>query len=218
MDAVMVDYAGLKRDPRWQRIVQMMADFPLQRLTTVDEKFAFYINGYNILAINMVISNWPVFTLKSLGTVWRPVWMHEAGVLGGKTLTLRFLEHDILRKMGDPRIHFAINCASMSCPDLRTEPYTAVKLYKQLDDQTRKFLTQTNKGILVNGTDIYLSSIFKWFEEDFKTYGGIDGFVYRYRSDLPENVRFQGSLPYNWKVNAKLSHRERLKALASNDW
>lgn len=218
MDATLVNYTALKKDKRWPELIRMLAEFPKTDLETKAEKMAFYINGYNILSINMVISNWPVIRLKSLGSMLRPVWTHHAGVLAGEKVTLRRLEHGILRKMGDPRIHVAVNCASMSCPDLRPEPYTAGNLDAQLDDQAVKFLAQKNKGILIDNNSVYLSSIFDWFEDDFVVVGGVESFVRKYRTDLPKGARFKGVLPYNWNINANLSPKERKKALAAFDW
>ena len=118
------------------------------------------------------------------------------------------VEHKILRKMGDPRIHVAIVCASVSCPDIRTEAYTAERLNDQLDDHSRKFLANMGKGLRVDEKKkrIYLSSIFKWFEEDFVSQGGVISFVSKYVSpDRKKNLQDFGSnlkyLDYNWDLN-----------------
>lgn len=140
MDANMVDYGAHKDDPRWHYLLAYIAAYPKSALTTREDKLAFYLNGYNILSINMVVRHWPIRRLKSLGSMLRPVWTHRAGILAGDEVTLRHLEHGILRKLGDPRVHMAINCGSMSCPDLRHEPYTAARLDAQLNDQVVKFL------------------------------------------------------------------------------
>lgn len=219
MQANLVNYSGLKRDPRWPDLIAAQAAFPKTELETPAEKMAFYLNGYNILSINLVLANWPLTRLKSLGSLLRPVWTHPAGVLAGEAVTLRHLEHGILRKMGDPRIHVAINCASMSCPDLRAEPYTAKDIDKQLDDQAERFLQQKNKGIIIDENNkVYLSSIFIWFKKDFEKVGGIESFVRKYRPGLPEKIHLEGAIPYNWNINADLSHKERRQALAAFDW
>ncbi len=102
--------------------------------------------------------------------------------------------------MGEPRIHLAIVCASVSCPDLRNEPYTAVKLESQLDDQVQQFLNNQGKGLKIENKVIRLSKIFDWFEEDFDGNGGIAGFIKKYRPDLPE-LRIKANIPYDWSVN-----------------
>ena len=103
------------------------------------------------------------------------------GVVAGKKRTLNEIEHEILRKMGEPRIHVAIVCASVSCPDLRAEAYTVEKLDSQLDDQLTLFLANPKKGLHIDKKGyLYMSSIFKWFAEDFETKGGVRKFLAPY--------------------------------------
>ncbi len=103
--------------------------------------------------------------------------------------------------MGDPRIHLAIVCASISCPDLRNEPYTAAKLNEQLDYQSRQFLNNEGKGLKIEKKAIRLSKIFDWFKGDFKASGGVMTFIKRYRTDLPA-LKIEANMPYDWTVNA----------------
>ena len=210
MQAMMVDYPALSDDPEWALLIQALAVFPLADLSTQDQKKAFYLNAYNILAMNMVQQHWPLRTLRSLGSILAPVWAQDAGVVGGENVTLRALEDDVLRAMGDPRVHMAINCASMSCPDLRHEPYVSSRLDKQLDDQSVRFLNQNNKGIILNKADnvLHLSSVFDWFEGDFEAYGGVEAFVRRYRPELSSDLTLMADIPYDWRVNGTLSGRD----------
>lgn len=203
----LVDYPALSRDNRWSRLVELVAHYPQARLASHGQRKAFYLNAYNILAIDMVLENWPLRSLRSVGSLMNPVWKHEAGVVAGQTVTLSYLEHEVLRALGDPRVHMAINCASLSCPDLRHQPYQAALIDQQLDDQVTRFLAQKHKGILIDTDDraIRLSSIFNWFEEDFESAGGVEQFVRRYRPELPEAFTVTADLPYNWGVNGKLS-------------
>jgi len=203
----LVDYPALSGDDRWPRLVESVASYPAGHLSSNSQRKAFYLNAYNILAIDMVLDNWPLRSLRSVGSLVNPVWRHDAGVVAGEEVTLSYLEHEILRAMGDPRVHMAINCASLSCPDLRHEPYQAELIDQQLDDQVARFLAQEQKGILINPEEreVRLSSIFDWFEEDFESAGGVEQFVRRYRSDLPETYAVKADLPYNWGVNGKLS-------------
>ncbi|EAZ99436.1 hypothetical protein MELB17_19996 [Marinobacter sp. ELB17] len=216
MQARMVDYSALSGDPEWAALVQALAEFPIAGLHTQDQKKAFYLNAYNILSMNMVQQHWPLHTLRSLGSMLDPVWAHNAGVVGGENVTLRALENDVLRAMGDPRVHMAINCASMSCPDLRHEPYVSSRLDRQLDDQSVQFLKQDNKGIILNKTDnvLHLSSIFDWFESDFEPYGGVEAFVRHYRPELAKDLILAPDIPYDWRVNGTLNGRDlsRLRA------
>lgn len=218
LPAKMVDYRSLADDERWDTLIDMLAEFPVNVLETADEKKAFYLNVYNILAMDMVTNNWPIRSLRNLGSVFRPVWTHEAGVVGGEPVTLRYLEHGVLRATGDPRIHMAINCASMSCPDLRNEPYKAEILDQQLNDQVTHFLAQENKGLTLDPDNkvVLASSIFDWFEEDFESEGGIAAFIRKYRDDIPESWDISADIPYNWDVNGHMTGRD-LRNLRA-DW
>ena len=138
-----------------------------------------------------------------------PVWGKTAGVVGGKGITLDEIEHGILRKMGEPRIHIAIVCASVSCPDLRTESYTEKKLNTQLDDQMKSLLANRGKGLHIDRQKgkIYISSIFKWFKKDFESSGGVVEFITPYspeqdRKYLEEKNYKVSYLDYDWGLNA----------------
>lgn len=194
---VLVDYAALGKDPDFQRAVDLLKNEDPSRMQK-REKMAFYINAYNILALKMVADRWPLSSIKDAAPWYASVWNKEAGEINGKTVTLDQVEHEILRPMGDARIHMAVVCASVSCPDLRREPFTAAALDEQLDDQARRFLNNPAKGARVEGAELRVSKIFSWFDEDF---GDPAAFVLKYRPDLPKNLSFQADIPYNWNVN-----------------
>ncbi|MBF0587619.1 MAG: DUF547 domain-containing protein [Magnetococcales bacterium] len=193
-----LNYPALNMDRDFPRVVNMMADFPAAKLKGHKEKLAFHINAYNVLAIKMVLDHWPTKSIKKVGGLFTPVWKKRVGRLSGKIVTLHEVEHEILRPMGEPRIHMAIVCASLSCPDLRSEPYSAAKLEQQLEDQTRHFLHNRSKGLRLKGQQVRLSKIFDWFEKDF---GNLNAFLRHYRPDLPQGFRIRGHLPYHWALN-----------------
>jgi len=198
-----VNYTGLKKDPDFDKLVQQLAKFPPEQLQGKQEQLAFYINAYNILAMKTVVDHWPIESIKDVGSFLKSVWKKKAGTIGGKPISLDEIENEMLRPMGDPRIHVAIVCASISCPDLRTEPYTAKRLNVQLDDQARKFLSNPQKGLIIEGEKARTSKIFHWFAKDFKkSYGGARLFVTRY-SELKEDTKLKSDLPYNWSVNGE---------------
>ncbi|MBF0107795.1 MAG: DUF547 domain-containing protein [Magnetococcales bacterium] len=198
-----VKYTDLKNDPDFAATIRSIAAFDVATLSGSREKLAFYINVYNILALKMVADHWPVKSIKDVGSLFGPVWKKDAGTVGGRTVTLDQVEHEILRPMGDPRVHMAIVCASVSCPDLRREPYVAANLDRQLDDQARQFLMNEAKGLVIEGGVVKLSRIFSWFEDDFGNSGGVMGFVRRYRDDLPKDAKTEADLPYDWSVNGE---------------
>lgn len=175
-----VDYAALRSSPDWERLLASLRAFDPARLTTRAERLAFWTNAYNVLAIEVVRRHYPVGSIRDVGSLLRPVWKRPAGEIGGRPYTLDEIEHAILRPLGEPRIHGAIVCASLSCPPLRREPYRAADLDAQLDDNVRRWLADARKGARLEraaGT-LWLSPIFDWFEEDFG--GDVLGFVARH--------------------------------------
>ncbi len=197
----LVDYSALKKSGQLEAAYQLIKTFPVETLANREEKLAFYINAYNILALKMVLDHWPVDSIKDVGNVLSPVWKKTAGVIGGQEVSLDAIENEVLRPMGEPRIHFAIVCASVSCPDLRTEPYTADKLNAQLDDQAGLFLNNAEKGLNDDGKVIHVSKIFDWFENDFKAVGGIEAFIHQHRSGLSKSA-IKADIEYDWSLNS----------------
>lgn len=195
-----VDYQSLGQDPRYTRLIAQIENYPVAELRSREQRLAFYINAYNIFAIKMVIDNYPLRDIRDVGSFFFPVWKKTVGIMDGRAVSLDEIEHEILRPMGEPRIHFAIVCASLSCPDLRAEAFTAEGLEVQLEEQTRAFLSADSKGFRLESGRAQVSQIFNWFEEDFDAAGGVEAFVSRYR-ELPPGTRVRANLPYNWNLN-----------------
>ncbi len=217
-----VDYRGLTRSADWPRLLESLAESRPEKLATPAEKLAFWINAYNILTIDLVVQHYPVSSIKDVGSFVRPVWDVEAGVVGGKTYTLDQVEQEILRPLGEPRIHAAIVCASISCPPLRREPYRAAALDAQLDDSLRRWLSNPRKGARIDRSSrvITLSSIFKWFESDFEREGGVLEFLIPYLCDHERSwvithrneVRIR-YFDYDWGLNDLAKRGSRLPAV-----
>jgi hypothetical protein len=211
VDGVMihaVDYKNLKSDEKFKKLTLRLNSVREESLKTRDEKLAFWINTYNILAAKMVADRFPIKSIKDAGSFFSPVWKKPAGHVAGKERTLNDIEHEILRKMDEPRIHVAIVCASVSCPDLRLEAFKADSLNEQLDDQVKRFLQSSEKGMRIDKKDkrVYLSSIFKWFKDDFESRGGVLKFISQYVSpeaakQLVDSRIDVSYLDYNWNVN-----------------
>lgn len=202
------DYVGLKKDPVFSDLVSRLHSYPLESLKSRESKLTFWINVYNILAAKMITDNYPIESIKDAGSFFKPVWKRPAGKVGGKERTLNDIEHEILRKMNEPRIHVAIVCASVSCPDIRPEAYAVEKLSDQLDDQMKKFLSSQEKGMRLDEKKnrVYLSPIFKWFAEDFESRGGVLKYISQYvtpeqRKTLNKSHMKIYYLEYNWKIN-----------------
>jgi hypothetical protein len=209
-----VAYGKLRLDPVFHQLESKLRLFSPTKLRTHQEKLAFWINVYNIFAVKIVTDNYPLKSINNIGGLFKSVWKIKAGTVGGEKYTLDEIEHGILRKMGDPRIHTAIVCASVSCPDLSKKAYKSEKLSEQLDMQMSDFLANPNKGMRVENNQqskrILLSPIFDWFAEDFKSSGGVRKFIKsyvptRYRQAL-ENTDYPISyINYNWSINASKS-------------
>lgn len=183
-----------------------------------EQKIAFWINAYNAAVIKTVVDHYPL----EKGLSWKAlaypsnsiqqipdVWDRPALDVFGAKVSLNYIEHEVLRKeFKDPRIHFALVCASLGCPILRSEPYVSERLDTQLDDQIRRFLADPKKAHYDSeaGT-LNLSPIFKWFREDFEKAGGIVQFVKPY---LPQEFSGKISadtkiewLDYDWSLNER---------------
>jgi len=212
LPANMVNFAEIRKDKRLNDLMTLLQDYPRKKLDTQAKQVAFYLNAYNILSITKVADNWPLKRLKSLGNFFKPVWTHSAGKVCGKKMTLRILERDILRKLDEPRIHFALNCASMSCPNLRLEPYQADILDQQLEDQIQKFMQQDGKGMLVKKQgQVKLSKIFEWFSDDFESVGGVETLIQAYLPESSKSWEIVGYLNYDWDVTGHLTSAEKRK-------
>ena len=205
-----VDYRALRTDrAAFDRLVARLDAFPGAPKLRGAEKLAFWINVYNVAAVKLILDNPEVESIKDLGGIFSRVWKKDAIRVGGRTRSLHVIEHEILRRLSEPRIHFAIVCASVSCPDLRAEAYRAARLEAQLDEQTRSFLANRKKGMRVDAArgKLRVSKIFDWFEEDFGGEQGVRDFVARYgpppgpASSGTKSLRLS-YLPYDWKLNS----------------
>lgn len=205
-----VDYAALKISPQWADVRKSLATCDPAKLATREEKLAFWINAYNVLAMDVVASHWPVSSIKDAGSLLFPVWTETAGQIHGKRYTLDQIENQELRPLGDPRIHAAIVCASASCPTLSREPFTAARIDAELDAAFARFVANRDKGFAIerDPAKIRLSSVFKWFAEDFEKQGGVLAMISRYLdADDRAWLEAHGStakreyMPYDWRVN-----------------
>lgn len=201
-----VDYVALARDPAWRHLLDGLA--AAAEPTRREERLAFWIDAYNVLAMDVVARHYPIASIRDVGSLLRPVWKRDAGVAAGVVRTLDEIEHAILRPLGDPRIHMAIVCGSTSCPSLVREPYRPETLDAQLDAAARAFVANSDKGVRVEADALRVSSIFKWFSGDFATSGGVLAFLRRH-ADAPLVAAIDGlgaaprlvHFDYDWSLN-----------------
>ncbi len=176
--------------------LDMLSNNPPVQESSTNEKLAYYINLYNAATVKLILDNYPVKSIKDIESPWDKKWVKS----GDKQWSLGEIENDILRKMNEPRIHFAINCASVSCPRLPSKAFTAASMELQLQEVTVAFISDPTKNQL--GTDpLQLSHIFDWYKADFTTNGSVLDYVNRYSSvPVKSNARIE-FMEYDWGLN-----------------
>lgn len=192
-----VNYKALKSDPSKLKnyINQLSKNTPSEGWSK-NEKLAYWINAYNALTIDLIIRNYPIESIKDINNPWKQrLWK-----LGDNMYDLDEIEHDILRNMNEPRIHFAIVCASYSCPKLQNEAFTAEKLDQQLTKATKEFLADTNRNE-ISENSIKISKIFDWFSKDFTKNSSLIDFLNLYTEvNISPNAKKRYK-DYNWALN-----------------
>lgn len=194
-----LNYSALKGDGRWTGVVRMIATTKPSELKSYRERFAFYLNAYNVLAIDMILKHGPVDSIQKIPNVWK----RPAGQVAGRSYSLDGLEKGVVRAFGDPRFHFALVCAALSCPDLRAEPYSAARLYRQLNSQTYGFLSNPTKGVELSADgEVRFSRLMDWYKADFQKKGGAHIFVAKYVK-AAAGRKLAGWIPYHWELNGR---------------
>lgn len=193
-----VNYAQIKVNAEMlgQAITHYQENTPKSGWST-NQKLAYWINAYNLFTIKLIIDNYPVKSIKDIagGKPWDKKFIQ----LDGKLLSLNDIENGIIRKdFNEPRIHFAVNCASISCPKLLNQEYTASNLNTQLEKQAKRYINDKNENSYT-ANSARLSNIFDWYKGDFD--GGVIPFLNKYlETPLPENAKITYQ-EYNWNLN-----------------
>ena len=205
----LVDYQGFKNEEKkLDAYLQILRETDTSKLP-LDEQLAFYINTYNATTIKFILSRYPdIKSIKDLGSFFRSPFKKKIVHVEGETISLDDLEHGIIRpRFKYPRVHFAVNCASKSCPPLLSEPYRGSTLDEQLNASTRGFVNNPERNYLV-GKTLYVSKIFKWFSEDFDN--NVLGFFLNYaEGDFKERLVANKLvieveyLDYDWSLNER---------------
>ncbi len=197
-----VDYPAFQDAPSFRAYVASLA--PAVQLAGRSEELAFYINAYNALAIAGILDGLSPSTALGRQRFFR----FRDWPLAGRSISLHDLEHRVLRPLGEPRIHFAIICASRSCPFLRSEAYVAARLDAQLDSQARAFVNDRFRNRFDKATKTaHLSEIFKWFDEDFRAAGSVQKYIARYVDDADVARELAADayriewIAYDWGLN-----------------
>ncbi len=161
-----VDYKGFKNDrAALDSYLKMLSENMPTKKWSVQEQMAYYINTYNAYTVDLILDNYPVKSIKDIDGPWTKSIIP----IGDTNMSLAGIENSLLKKMGDPRFHFAINCASVSCPKLMKEAFTASKINEQLDEAASHFINSDKNEISAKSAKI--SSVFDWYKKDFISNG-----------------------------------------------
>lgn len=192
-----VNYKGFKKD------IQSLNDYVNYLSTqvpsenwTLNEQLAYFINVYNANTIKLIADNYPTKSIKNINNPW----LKDRIKIRDKDFSLADIENGILRKMNEPRIHFAINCASFSCPKLLNTAYTANNVQELMERATREFINNPSKNKL-GKEEVKISEIFKWYKGDFTEKGSVIDYINQY-SDIKifPNAKVN-YIDYDWRLN-----------------
>lgn len=160
-----VNYSKLKDDKGLSSYLSALSNSKPGALSG-DEKKAFWINAYNAFTLKVIVNNWPVKSIRDIngGKVWDKKWI----MIDSKTYSLNQIENEILRPMGDARVHYALVCAAKGCPPLRSDAYMPSTLSKQLDEQARQYVRRgPGHSYSVKTKTAKVSQLYKWYASDF---------------------------------------------------
>lgn len=192
-----VNYKGFLRDKKeLEAYLDILEANVPSKSWSRNATLAYWINVYNAFTVKLIVDNYPVHSIKEISNPWGKKFF----TLGGQKYSLEQVEHEILRKMGEPRIHFAINCASISCPNLLNEAYTEAELSKQLAQVAKSFINDKTKNTITK-SKIEISEIFNWFAGDFKTKGSVIDFLNQYSNIKIDSKAKTTYKNYNWNLN-----------------
>jgi len=218
-----VDYKGFQQDRnRLQTYLSSLSKVNMAEFSGWDksDRLAFLINAYNAFTVELILTRYPKLgSIKDLGSLLRSPWENKFIPLLGETRSLDDIEHGMIRNPGDynePRIHFAVNCASIGCPALLNEAFTGKTLEQQLEKATKDFLEdRTRNRYNPTRKRLEVSKIFSWYKKDFESgWGGwhsLNDFFKHYSDNLTDNAQAKqivlaGNvriyyLDYDWKLN-----------------
>lgn len=186
-----VDYAALRERPEpLDRFLTECArvSFDEYRAFPREQQMAFLLNLYNAATLRLVLDHWPMESLREIGGLFRSPWTVKSISLFDRKVGLGQILHDILRpEFRDPRVHFALSNAARGGPMLLSEPYIAENLSVQLDRQTDLFLRRAEINRCEDGV-LYLSPIFRWYENDFGKKRGVREFAKNFFPDVSEKT------------------------------
>jgi len=206
-----VNYKGIKADKRFADFIAVLMKTDPNAIAKKN-RLPFWINVYNAFTLKVVVDQYPIKSImsKTAYALGKSNFQKKLVTVNGVQYSLNDVENDIIRPMGDPRIHFAINCAAKSCPPLRDEAFEPARLGEQMDEMARNFINTPEKNSFdFAKKEALVSKIFDWFQEDFKKYStGVPQFISRYlppeqgKQLLAAGKEFKiKHNDYNWDLN-----------------
>jgi len=212
-DKGLVDYNGIAKDMTFRKYMESLKSAEPETMS-LDGQLAFWINAYNAVTIDKVIKWQPKKSVREtfLPGLWTSTkfFSSRENIVAGKRLSQDDIENEILRKqLQEPRIHFAIICASLGCPSLPRFAYTEENVQAKLEEETRTYIN-SKRGTQMNSTEntLYISKIFEWFAVDFESKSGsVLVFIKQYLNQqtltfLEGNPKIS-YLHYDWALNAQ---------------
>lgn len=204
-----VDYAGLAdRAGRLDAYIDSLATAPFDELGR-DARLALLVNAYNAFTLRLILDHYPLDSIKDIPAGER--WEAERWEIAGSVHSLNQIEHQLIRpNFREPRVHFALVCAAIGCPTLRTEAYTGERLEEQLEEQARYTHAQDRWMRYRPGAEtVELTSLYAWYRDDFvQVAGSILAYAARYHEDLARDLE-RGHRPriefldYDWGLNER---------------
>lgn len=205
----LVDYKGFIKDKKeLQAYLDMLSANPPAKNWSKEDQIAYWLNAYNAFTVKLIVDHYPVKSIKDLGPKHQIIfintpWDIKFFKIDDHTMTLNRIEHRILRQeFREPRIHFALNCASLSCPQLRREAYEGSRLDEQLTDQAKSFMRNPKRN-QPDPSHPKLSAIFDFYGKDMRKWSGLSliGFINQYSPvKIKEDAEIE-FLDYNWNLN-----------------
>lgn len=193
-----VDYKNFRKEiGLLNSYLEQQTKNPVSEYDTKESKLVYYINLYNAATVKLILDNYPLGSIKDL----KGPWNRQVVTIRNKQLSLGDIEHNILRKMDEPRIHFAINCASYSCPKLLNEAFTVEKLEDLLEKSARTFVNDPKRNVITKEKAM-LSQIFKWYKKDFTNKVSLTDYINQYSSIKITKETSIEFINYDWRLNA----------------
>jgi hypothetical protein len=199
-----VDYKSFKTDEQKLDIfLSYLEKKSPEKTWSTNKQKAFWTNAYNAYTIKIILENYPLESIMNIKQNGNSAWKIPFAKVGGKTYTLDYIEHEILRKtLFDPRIHVGVNCASGSCPKLLNTAFTEENIDSELSRLMKDFINDSSRNKISKDT-IEISSIFDWFKDDFTKNGSLIAYLNTYSKTEINATAKISYLKYDWSLNSK---------------